>query len=230
MCSHALQIALQRCRSPGLLLWEAIISAYGSGVQDIGFYDDAGNELMIPDETNERHQSAVIRSWAQSVIKWGNIQMVRGAPVAVDSPPSKPGDTGGAPFRMLTYNSLTRAMYMAAKMSPESPTVQRSLQIGLKSVQRLRHCTPTIVKTWVRDYHNQFHDGSGVSFLETLKSVLEIERAWLAECHSTGVQVRATGSAETYEQLCIKYIQAQFPMKVQSYLQYSKVRSCLTIG
>ncbi len=71
------------------------------------FFDSAGTQLVVPHKDNVRKNSVQIVRYKESIKKFGNIQGVRGQAVAVLSEGNKP------PWRMLTYGSVSRAIYAA---------------------------------------------------------------------------------------------------------------------
>ena len=213
----------------GLLMWEKLIECFGVGVSDLPFYDDSKREIIVPHENNRRHQSQVIQAWAFSVMKWGNAPIVRGTAIAVMSHAKtngQPGQSYGPPYRMIAYNSLSQACYLAHRMAPNNPVVQRTIANGLRNVQLLHPDTPTVALQWIRDWHNTFHNGSSVSFLEVCKASLEIDAAWQVFAFKSGVTSKGK-SGETYEALMKKFIDERYPCKIQSMSQFKSARALM---
>ena len=124
------------------------------------FYDEANRtKLIVPDRRNLRRNAVQIQRFKQSVLRFGNIQGVRGAAIAVLSP------GGGPPWNMITYGSVSRAVYMAAEEAWDSPNVQATLRQGLM-VDEYDPLLPDDVAEHLRDFFNRFHQGVTQTFAE----------------------------------------------------------------
>lgn len=44
----------------------------------------------------------------------------------------------------------------------------------------LHNRTPVDVLTYLKDFHNRWHSGSGTTFLELICTSLDIDKSWLA--------------------------------------------------
>ncbi len=127
------------------------------------FFDETGRtKLIVPDRRNLRHNAVQINRFKSSVLKFGNIQGVRGAALAVLSPGNKP------PWNMLTYGSVSRAVYLAAEENFGSPNVQATLRAGL-TVDEFDPMLPDDVAEHLRDFFNSFHQGITITFAEACR-------------------------------------------------------------
>lgn len=79
---------------------------------NVKFFDSSGKtRLIVPHEMNERKNFVQINRFKSSIIRYGNIQGVRGAAIGLLT--NKGLGKSGPPYRMLTYGSVSRAVYLA---------------------------------------------------------------------------------------------------------------------
>jgi hypothetical protein len=110
------------------------------------------------------------------------VEGVRGVPWAICAP------DGGPPHMLLSYGTLTAAVYVAHEREPTNSMVHRTVRQGLKSAVVLQFRTPPDVVDYLIKLHNSFHDGSGTSFIEVLSMVAKIEAEWKSHCITTIAQ------------------------------------------
>ena len=144
--------------------------------------------LMRRHPINNRSQQQVLRQYVASVKEVGNIPGVRGQPWGVLS---DGGD--GRPYLMLTYGTLSAAVYIAASEDPQNPNVQMSIRNGIPGATLLHPRTPRDVLEWLRDWHNSFHSGSAISFIEILDKIIEVKAEWQVHCMKNGITVNSCG-------------------------------------
>jgi hypothetical protein len=85
----------------------------------------------------------------------------------------------------------------------------------------LRGDLPPALLRWTRDFHNSFHGGAGVSFLEVMKSVASADAAWSAFAAERGIQSK-DHSAETR---CFEFLNEKFPCTFSSMSQFKAARA-----
>lgn len=91
------------------------------------------------------------------------------------------------PVKAITFNHRQMAFYRAFEENPTAPAVVGTKERGIKSVRMISStCPPYLVKQLVH-LHNLSHGGSGVHIFDLLDGSLEIEQAWQAKCHKTGL-------------------------------------------
>lgn len=111
----------------------------------IMFYSegDKGDRLLVMHECNHRHQEAVELEYMKKVLSMGAVGAVRGQPWAVESPPThkdaKPEDEGQAPYRLLTFGTLTRAIYRAHELEKDNQNVKETLDQGHARLSQTRN-------------------------------------------------------------------------------------------
>ena len=178
----------------GLLLLNKIFEAYRvmlpGADQMLPFYSSDGAELLVDHPLNCRHQTLVVKEYCESVLKNGNVPGVRGAPWAVLSTGNTP------PYKLITYRTLSKAVYMAKKVAPENPLVIASIEAGLPNAVLFDCRIPEDVVIWLRDYHNGFHNGASTSFVEVLKAIPQLEADWFVFATKHSLTVRGCGTGD----------------------------------
>ena len=149
-------------------------------------YFTDGEPTFVCHDLNQRHHSVVISSYVKSLRKYGLTQDVRGIACAVPSPGNK------APYRMLTFGSVTRAVYIAAEKYGDEELIKKTLEIGL-FVDIYDEAMPSDAARFIRDYFNSFHKGAAVSFLEILNSTLPRDAEWKAYACRHGIPLSRGG-------------------------------------
>lgn len=131
----------------------------------IPFYDDAGKRNFIMHADNEREQDSVIDRYVEGIVEYGINGDVRGRCFVLESAPSVSGSRQG-PLQCITWGTLTRAAYRAFETKGAEPEVVAAKIAGMEDVCILHARTPRDVVLWLRDYHNQWHFGSGMTYIQ----------------------------------------------------------------
>ncbi|CAK0837893.1 unnamed protein product, partial [Prorocentrum cordatum] len=150
-----------------------------AGVQ-AEFFDPAGRRLIVPHELNVRKNNIQIQRFKRSILKYGNIQGVRGGAIAVLS--SAPGESNGIPpWRMLTYGSVSRAVYLAVDENTTDPVQKKNVEATLSAglvLDEYESAMPIDCVEHIRDFYNTFHGGVGITFLEIIDKVETADSEW----------------------------------------------------
>eukprot|EP00959_Pyramimonas_sp_CCMP1952_P368765 7724312-Pyramimonas_sp.AAC.1 len=147
----------------GAALLEKLWDMYAvTGQRDITvkFFTESGQRTMKPHPLNERRQDTVVAEYTESIKEDGNVAGVRGDPWAVFSP------GGQLPYLMISYGTLSRAVYRAAAEDPKNKMVKLTLKQGLRHMTVLDHRTPDDVIRFLIDFHNDWHKGSTFTLLQ----------------------------------------------------------------
>ena len=113
--------------------------------------------LMKPHPLNDRTQPSVILNYSQDIERIGLVPDVRGAPWFTKGPDDD------LPALMLTYNSLSQAVYLAHKHSPQNNNVKASIAAGLEGATEWSRQAPDDVLSFLVSFHNGFHGGASLS-------------------------------------------------------------------
>jgi hypothetical protein len=119
----------------------------------VDFFVD-GKEMVACHSCNVRHQTQVVFKYAKGIRDVGHFQDVRGKGYGLE-----PEDDTG-PYRMLSYGSLSRGIYLAGRLWPTAPNVVATLEKGIVIDVLSRH-TPADVCSFMRDWFNQWHGTAG---------------------------------------------------------------------
>ena len=80
-------------------------------------------------------------------------------------------------FALITYGTLSAAVYhLVATGHRDHPMVKFALSKGIEDAVVYTKRMPVDVVTWLRDYHNTFHGGSGYSFAELYNVTSSVDR------------------------------------------------------
>lgn len=161
----------------------------------VQFYNEDGHKNLIVHELNKRKQAAVVNQYVRSICANGLTQDVRGRACAL------PSRGGGPPYKLITFGSLSRAAYIAFETPKYAkiPKVVISKEAGLM-MDVYDERMPSDVVRYVRDYFNNFHKGSGVSFLETLTTSLAHHAEWKAYATQYQIPLSRAGKEATRDQ------------------------------
>ena len=77
-------------------------------------------------------------------------------------------------FELLTFGTLTSAVYLAHKRSPENPHIKDAVLGGVEGCVVLHAKTPLDVIRWLRDFHNLFHGGQSYGLMQFFKDTFDI--------------------------------------------------------
>ncbi|CAK0815268.1 unnamed protein product, partial [Prorocentrum cordatum] len=166
----------------GILLQEAVFDDYSVRRNvTLQFFDDDGAQTIVPHPENVRKQEAIVNHYARLVRDYGVIPGVRGEPRGIQS------DTAsGMPALMVTYGTLSRAVYKAAKKWPENKMAQVSLTRGLRNATLFDSRAPKDVIRWLRDWHSEFHNGSRFTLLQYWEHLSDMSAEYQARGKTGG--------------------------------------------
>jgi hypothetical protein len=119
---------------------------------------------------NDRLQLSVVEKYAKGLESTGLVAGVRGQLWAVEGAVID----GLQHYDLITYGTLTSAMYVAADRSPDNPMVKSSVEAGVEDCIILHSKTPLDVVRWMRDFHNQWHGGQGYTIMQFFKDELNL--------------------------------------------------------
>lgn len=198
------QTAQDRYQLPvGIELEARIFEDYGVGEgpsveETVPFFTPDGSPTFTMHELNNRHQAQVVRAYAFKVRKFGNAQSAQGAAVAQDT-----GIAGH--FKLLSYGTLTRAIFMAHSFWPDESTVKLTIKNGLR-IRRVHQRTPDDIVVCLRDWYNSFHGGASITFLESLQRTHEVSSNLQAHAMAQGWEARDKDyESKAFEWICSKY-------------------------
>ncbi|CAK0806410.1 unnamed protein product, partial [Prorocentrum cordatum] len=166
----------------GILLQEAVFDDYAARRNvTLQFSDDDGAQTIVPHPENVRKQEAFVNHYARLARDCGVIPGVRGEPRGIQS------DTAsGMPALIVTCGTLSRAVYKAAKKWPENKMVQVSLARGLRNATLFDSRAPKDVIRWLREWRNEFHNGSRFSLLQYWKHLNDMSAEYQARGKTGG--------------------------------------------
>lgn len=174
----------------GALLVEAIFGIYGdektvdgrSPTTTIPWFAVDGSRNVVRHKANRDIQESVCEAYIKRILESGLQVDVAGAPWLQWSEGRAP------PARAITFNHRAEAFYRAKALAPDNLFVQGAQNLGLVGCRMLSARTPSPIIRYLMAYHNSFHGGSGVSFLEMGTEAVEVETKWKAACQNTGIQ------------------------------------------
>jgi hypothetical protein len=103
----------------------------------------------------------VVEDYVTGLLSKGLLQGVRGACWAMIDP------RDAKKRWLITFGTLTHAIYIAHKRDPTNPFIIEALATGIRGCTEFHQRTPVDVVRFLRDVHNDFHKGSKYS-IETL--------------------------------------------------------------
>ena len=145
--------------------------------------------MILCHPLNVRHQQVVIERYANSCIKFGNCQQVRGEAIACRSP------SGGPPWLMITYGSFSRGVYLAHKRNGGNANVIATIEAGLM-LDEYHELMPDDVVNWLKFFYNNFHGGAGVSPLEMIVVVLATDAEFKVYANTHSIPLSRSGKGE----------------------------------
>ena len=144
----------------GSLRYDAVEKAY-SDTKNFTFrlFSTDGQPLLRRHPINNRRQAAVIQYYAKGVLQNGVMSNMRGAMMGIQ-------DKNGC-YLLIAAATLAEAIYLAHRMEPNNPHVQKVLRDGIPGGGVLfRENTPEDVIRWLAFEHNTFHHGSSYNVVE----------------------------------------------------------------
>ena len=126
-------------------------------------------------------------AYTNRVIHEGAVSGVRGQPWAQISKGGVP------PYQLLSYGTLTRAIYAAHDRAPTNINVIETVKVGLQNVTLFSENTPVDVLEWLIDFHNSFHQGSSFTVLQHFDLTIKADAEWKVHCTSKGITQTSSG-------------------------------------
>lgn len=91
------------------------------------------------------------------------------------------------PLLAVSFNHRAEAFYQAFSQSPDMPTVAGVSEKGLSRVAVLHYGTSERVVSKLVKLMNQYHGGSGDSFLDYMEESLQLEASWKSHCKANRI-------------------------------------------
>ena len=181
----------------------------------------SGKRLLFRHAVNQRVQQAVVDTYAANILKNGVVEGVRGGCWAIQD------ENDAKVHHLLSWGTLTEAMYQAAACEPENEQVCLSLDAGISGCLIFHPRTPQDVLQHLVDHHNEFHSGSSTHFIQRYQHVKEAEQAWALHASSASITVRScpTTGEGRYEALYMKYVQEKFPSLAGSWRSFVAMKT-----
>lgn len=85
---------------------------------------------------------------------------------------------GSLPAHAITFNHRSEAMYRAIAREPGNDYVKKGLSTGLEGVRMLQSCTPKEIRSLLCNIHNNYHEGTGETWLSIVDQASDIMRDW----------------------------------------------------
>jgi hypothetical protein len=180
----------------------------------VPWFSASGAPNFVCHNLNRRHREQDIVEMMNCLRDNGLIAEARGHPWAVVGP------DGGPPYQLLTYGTLSRALYRAVAAWPENENIRMTLEAGCEDLTLFVNKLPGQVVRWLRDYHNGFLNiGSAMTIVQIMNEIPEIEANFAA--YRTIEQVAGRNSG----QLRLKWLQTNYPNRFTSNNEYESVQA-----
>jgi len=111
---------------------------------------------------------------------------------------------------MISWGHFTTAVYRAHHAYPDNGQVVATVRGGLKGVTLFSARTPRDVLAWIRDLHNKYHRGSGITFIEVMRKSLEVEATWKIYKHENSITARSGTGEDSYERAYWKWVSSEY--------------------
>lgn len=210
----------------GRLLQDKIFECYNARPQTLPFFmstsDGKSKRNLVRHERNQREHGLVQRKYEQMILEHGLVQGVRGQ--AWVQEPSRCNE----PYKLMTFGTVAEALYEMAEKFPDNPQVISSLQAGLPCIV-FDARMPTDVVEELRDTHNNFHHGAGISILQYFDFVQEIEAKWTIHRKDNNI----TSNQHDYESKYKTWVINEYgpasssKVKMKTWLHYDNYKSTL---
>jgi hypothetical protein len=155
--------------------------------QTVPFFDNRGRPQVGPHPDNLRSHHHVLRKYIATVKRFGVLSGVRGDPWAILSP------DGVGPHQLITWGTLSRAIFIALEEDPLNPKILKSIAKGLERVVEFNARTPADIIAFLRDWHNRWNGGAEENFVDKLFKVKSRDAAWRSFCLAQGWTSRNCG-------------------------------------
>ena len=182
---------------------------------DIPWFGPSGTRNVHKHPINREVSEVVCEKYVKSVLQRGLIEDASGAPWMQYSPGRS------MPALALTWNHRATAMYRCFERHGDSKFVQQAKEVGLKKVRMLKDRTPQFVVKFLCKFHNEFHEGQSMSFIEFVADVLHIEKLFKQHAKSKSI----TSKHPKYDDIYWEFIQNQPDHKITSWSQFDSTKS-----
>ena len=132
------------------------------------------------------------------------------------------------PVHLGAYNHRAEAFYRLDADQPNHPNVVSARTRGLRQVQTLKWNTPDSIFSKVVHILNQYHGGSGSSFLDYFAEATSLQAEWKSEAFETGVTTNNPKYASLYESFVLK--QAASPNHHGFFRNWESYKNTLPLG
>ena len=157
-------------------------------------------------EYNNRQQDAVLEKYITSICEDGHVPSVRGLPWAVCAAYSLSG-----PFYLMSYATLTEAIYEAHALHPNNKNVIDSITDGLENVILLSSDVPKDVLQWIKKTHNAFHHGADTNVMDILDDISQAHSSLTLQRESGKVAKTSRGDVSGYQRAVQEFLAKNYP-------------------
>ena len=197
------------------------IYGVGGGLIGISWFSDRGQPNIVTHPLNTRRHDLWDAELTQSILERGVVIGVSGEPWLQYSTNCQ------YPLQAVTWASRCRGFYGAVEKEPQSDIIKGELTRGLRA-HLLHDRMPTVVVTFLINYHNGFHRGAAVSFLEIQTSVPTLEAEWRSHCRETGQTVRKIGASK-YESTMLTFIMGKSNGMIEQPSQFNSAKAYIYV-
>ena len=129
---------------------------------------------IVRHAVNQRRHLGVKRAYVKSCQGRGICEGVRGECWLTEPAQDAMGNQSG-PYGALSFGSLCEAFYTALPAEPSNEHLLRTLARGIEA-RVFHHKMPESVCKFLVKFHNKFHGGAGVSFVELMNTVPDVSQ------------------------------------------------------
>ena len=131
----------------------------------------------------------------------------------------------GKPKLLLTFGTLTGAIYIADREDPENPQVVATIKAGLQNCTLFRRDTPEKELRWLKDFHNRWHGGSQTSFMELIEEVVVVEAGWTLHKEKNALTSRTQTGDASYDVLYASFVETNYKSTFPTGLCYTSAKA-----
>ncbi|CAK0793268.1 unnamed protein product, partial [Prorocentrum cordatum] len=143
---------------------------------------------IVKHDCNHRNMRQNVSRYAKSFAKSGLIPGVGGSPWFQWSADDR--QERSLPLRAFTWGHRTDAAYLAFVKYSKSEAVQDLLRTGLEDVDEYHERMPDVAIHFLKNEHNEHHNGTGVTFKDMLDQAAAMISEWHDAKDSLGVSSR----------------------------------------
>ncbi|CAK9059138.1 unnamed protein product [Durusdinium trenchii] len=187
----------------GQLFVEEVFSRYGCGTTTIPWLIN-GERAIRPDPTNRPIMESLAEAYADRILTSGlNVDCSGSSPKSITLLAWMVyGPSNQLPVYAITFGHRSEALYRALSRDEDNVYVQRAMSTGLENVRMLRPDTPVEVRRALCTMHNQYHQGTGETWISLLDKSEEIMRDWETRTQETGLTTRSA----SYDSFLEKFV------------------------